>query len=211
MHPAHVPLHVEAQPAEIDGTRDHRPGRRLLRERDEPRIFLMDQLVELLEEIHGLEILAAAELVGNPLARLARVVQIEHGGHRIHAQAVDVVDIGQEDRVGEQEGAHFVAAVVEDIGAPVLVLALARIVVLVEMRAVEIGQPVAVLREMRRHPVDDHADALLVAAVHEVLEVVRRAEAGRRRIVADGLVAPGPVERMLADRQQSRCACSPSS
>ena len=83
-----------------------------------------------------------------------------------------------------------------------LVLALARVGVLVERGAVEERQAVRVLGEMRRHPVHDHADARLVAAVHEVLEIVRRAEARRGREVADHLVAPGAGERMLHDGQQ---------
>ncbi len=55
---------------------------------------------------------------------------------------------------------------------------------------------------MRGHPVEDDADAGLVAAVHEVAEIVRVAEALGRRKHADRLVAPGAVERMLGDRQQ---------
>ena len=56
-------------------------------------------------------------------------------------------------------------AVVEDERAPVLVLALPGIGVLVERRAVEAGQAVRVLREMAGHPVEDHAEAGLVAGV----------------------------------------------
>ena len=58
-------------------------------------------------------------------------------------------------------------------------LALARIGVLVERGAVEVRQAVRVLGKVRRHPVDDHADARLVAAIDEVHEVLRRAEARR--------------------------------
>ena len=89
-----------------------------------------------------------------------------------------------EQPVGDEEIAHLVAAVVEDERAPVGVLALARVAVFVEVRAVELGQAVRVLREMARHPVEDHADAALVAAVHEIAELVRVAEAaGRREVV----------------------------
>ena len=80
-------------------------------------------------------------------------------------------------------------------------LAQARVVVLIEMRAVKIGQPVAILRKVRRHPVDDHANPLLMTLVHEVFEIVRRAESRRRGIVADRLIAPGSIERVFADRQ----------
>jgi hypothetical protein len=52
-------------------------------------------------------------------------------------------------------------------------LALPRIRVLVERRAVEAGQAVRVLRKMPGHPVENHAETGLVAAVDEIPEVVR--------------------------------------
>ena len=61
---------------------------------------------------------------------------------------------------------------------------------LVERRAVELRKPVLVDREMRRHPVEDDADAGAMGAVDEAREAVRVAEAGGRRIEAGGLVAP---------------------
>ena len=105
----------------------------------------MDLLVELLEEVDGFEVLAAAEAVGNPLAFLAAVVEVQHRGDGIDAQAVDVVLVEPEQGVGEQEVADLVAAVVEDHRAPVGMLALARVGVLVERRAVEAAQAVASL------------------------------------------------------------------
>ncbi len=94
------------------------------------------------------------------------------------------------------------AAVVEDERAPVLVLAHARVLVFVERGAVEADQAVAVLREVPGHPVEDHADAGLVAGVDEELEVLGRAEAARRREEPRHLVAPRPGERVLHHRQQ---------
>ena len=47
-----------------------------------------------------------------------------------------------------------------------------------------------------------HADAGLVQRVDEVAEVVRAAEAGRRRVVGRDLVAPRAAERVLGDRQE---------
>ena len=73
--------------------------------------------------------------------------------------------------------------------------ALARIGVLVERGAVEAGQAVRVGREVRRHPVEDHADAGAVRAVDEAGEAFRRAEAGRRRVEPGGLVAPATDRR----------------
>ena len=107
-----------------------------------------------------------------------------------------------EQRVAEQERAHFVAAVVEDQRAPVLVLALPRIGMLVERGAVEARQAVLILRKVAGHPVEDHADAGLVKGVDEELEILGRAEAAGRREEADHLVAPRSGERMLHHRQQ---------
>jgi hypothetical protein len=69
-----------------------------------------------------------------------------------------VVLLQPEEGVGNEERAHFVAAVVEDQRAPVELLALARVGVLVERGAVEEDQAVSVLGEMRRHPIDNHAN-----------------------------------------------------
>ena len=81
----------------------------------------------------------------------------------------------------EQELAHLVATIVEDLGAPVLVLANPVIGILVQRGAVEVGQAIVVLGEVRRHPIDDHADAVLMQVIDEVLEVVRVAEAAGGR------------------------------
>ena len=89
------------------------------------RMMLVRQDVEFLDERNGFEILAAAEFVGNPFARLAAVVEIQHRGDGIDPQAVDVIFVEPEQGVGEQEIAHFGAAVVEDQRAPVGMLALA--------------------------------------------------------------------------------------
>ena len=51
-------------------------------------------------------------------------------------------------RAGGEEAAHLVAAVVEDVAVPVGVESLARVGVLVEVRPVEVAQPVLVGGEM---------------------------------------------------------------
>ena len=150
----------------------------------------------------GVEVLVAAVLVGHPLALVARVVEVEHRGHGVDADAVGVVLVEPEQRVGDEEVAHLVAAVVEDQRAPVRVRAAARVGVLVQRGAVEAGEREVVAREVRRHPVEDHAEPVLVQAVDELAEVVGRAEARRRGEVARHLVAPRARERVRHHRQQ---------
>ncbi len=140
--------------------------------------------------------------VRDPLALLAAVVEVEHRGDRVDAQAVGVILVEPEARARGEEGAHFIAPVIEDRARPLGVVALARVGMLVEMRAVEKAEPVLVPGEMRRYPIEDHADVRLVQHVDHVHEVLRRAVAGGRREIAGGLVAPRAVERMLHDRQQ---------
>jgi hypothetical protein len=74
--------------------------------------------------------------------------------------------------------------------------------VLVQRGAVEPGQRPVVAREVRGHPVEDHAQAALVQAVDEGAEIVGLAEARRRGEVPGDLVAPRAAERVLHHRQQ---------
>ena len=161
-----------------------------------------DGVVELAQEVDRLEVLAAAELVGDPLAapcgssrgRASRRRRRPAGRRRGSGRA--------RDRARHQERAHLGPPVVEDRRRPVGVVALAWVGVLVEVGAVEAGEPVGVHREVRRHPVEDDADASLVQPVDHRHQIGGRAVAGGRREVPGRLVAPRAVERVLHDRQQ---------
>ena len=107
-----------------------------------------------------------------------------------------------EQRAARQEVANLVAAVVEDQRVPVAMFAEARIGVFVQRGAVESREAVCVARKMRGHPVEQHADTALVQVIDEPAKVVGRAEAARRREVAQRLIAPRAVERMFGDRHQ---------
>jgi len=80
-----------------------------------------------------------------------------------------------EQRVGDQEVAHLVAPEVEHQRAPVGVRPAPGVGVLVQRRAVEAGQGKVVAREVARHPVEDHAEAVLVQALNELAHLVGRA------------------------------------
>ena len=119
VHPSHVPFQIESEPSDVGGPRNRRPGRGFLCDRQRAGMADVQNFVEPLQEGDGFQILAPAERVGNPFAGLARIVQIEHRSDRIHAQAVNVVFAHPEQRIGEQEILHFVAAVIEDQRSPV--------------------------------------------------------------------------------------------
>ena len=202
VHPAHVPLHVEAEPAHPRGPRDHRPGRGLLGDRQHVGMLLVDVVVQPAQQGDRVQVLGPTEDVGDPFPLLARVVPVKHRGDRVHAQPVGVILLDPELRAGQQEALHFVAPVIEDRALPVGVKPLAGIRVLVEVRPVEVAQAVLVGGEVGRHPVEQDADPLAVQIVHEILEVGRRAVPRRGSEVARDLISPGGVVGMLHDRQQ---------
>ncbi len=68
--------------------------------------------------------------------------------------------------------------------------------------AVEPTEAPFVAGEVRRHPVEDHADAAPVQHVDEATEPVGVAETGRRRVVPRHLIPPGSTEGVLGDRHQ---------
>ncbi len=161
----------------------------------------MTSLVRL-QQRDRFEVLAPALCVGDPLAGVARVVAVEHRGHRIDAQAIDAELLDPVERAADEEVLHLVAAEVVDQRVPVLVEAFARVGVFVQRGAVELRQAVRVGRKVRGHPIHQHADALGMAGLDEACEAFGGAEARGRRVQAERLVAPGTVERIFADRQQ---------
>ena len=107
VHPAHVPLEPEAQAAEVGGPGDAGPGRRLLGDRHHAGVVPVDGGVHLLQERDRVEVLPAAVDVGQPLPLGAGVVEVEHRGDGVDAQAVDVELVDPVQRVGDEEVAHF--------------------------------------------------------------------------------------------------------
>ena len=202
VHPAHVPFQIEAQAALADRVGHQGPGGGLLGDHQHVVVLAEDPGVELPDEIHGLQILVSAVDVGGPLPSLAAVVQIEHGGHRVHPKAVDVEHLQPEQGGGVQEGSDLVLAVVKDPRTPVGVLPFAHVGVLVAGLAVELVQAEGVLGKVGRDPVQNDAHPGLVELVHQVHEVLWGAEAAGGREVAGTLVAPGVVQGMLGDGHQ---------
>ena len=129
VHPAHVPLEAEAQPAVIGGPRHIRPSGRFLGDHHHARMLGVDHGVGVLDEFDGFQILVAAVLVGNPV--LLGIIQIQHRGHRIDPQPVEMEILQAIQRIGDQEVLDLMATVVEDQRAPVGVFALAWVGVLV--------------------------------------------------------------------------------
>ena len=201
IHPAHVPLEVKAQTAVVAGFGYHRPCGGLLGDHHNVRMVGQDVLVEQPQEVNGFEVLASAVNIRPPFA-LPVVIQIQHGSDCINAQAVHVEFLDPEHRGGEQQVSRGDLAVIEYARAPFLVLHLERIGVFVQVRAVKLDQSAAVLREVRRNPVHDNAQTCLMRLVDQMHQILRSAVAAGSGKVADYLITPRTIERILSQRHE---------
>ena len=199
VHPAHVPLQVKAKPAFVSRCGNTWPGGGFLRNGEHARVGSVEGGIGFLEELDCLKVFASAVDVGQPF--VAGVIQIEHGSYRVDTQAVDVEFLRPVEGIGHEEVADLVAAEVEDVGAPVCLLAAAWVGVLVQRLAVEAAECPFILGEVGGDPVDDDADAGRVQVIDERAQLVRGAPAGRRSVVARHLVSPGTAEGVLGHGQ----------
>ena len=196
IHPAHVPLVVEAQAAVLRRIGHERPRGGLLGHHHHVGVVRLYGTVDLTDKRAGVQVLLGTVLVELLLAGIINAkVEVQHAGHAVHANAVHVEVLKPVQHVGDQEGADLAAGEVKLVRAPVGVY-----LVLKEHVAVKGGKAVGVGAKTAGHPVHDHADACLVASVDKVHELLRVAVARRGGVVAGRLVAPGAIEGMLHER-----------
>ena len=196
VHPAHVPLVVEAQAAVLRRVGHEWPRGGLLGHHHYVGVVRLYSAVDLTDKCAGVQILLGTVLVELLLTGIVNAkVEVQHAGHAVHANAVNVEVLEPVQHVGDQEGADLAAGEVELVRAPVGVN-----LVLKQHVAVKGGKAVGVGAKTAGHPVHDHADAGLVACIDKVHELLRVAVARRGSVVAGRLVAPGAIEGMLHKR-----------
>ncbi len=202
VHPSHIPLVAESQPAPVNRLRYHRPGRRFLRHRGRVGKAREHFRIEAPKQADRFEVFSAAIFVWDPAALRSAVIEVEHRSDGVDAQPVDAISVGPEQAIGEEEIGDFGTRVIIHERVPVEMAALHRIGMFVNCRAVELTEPVRIVREMSGHPIENDGQAGAMAGVHQAGKVGRRAESAGGSEQAGWLVAPGSVEWMLADRQE---------
>ena len=202
MHEAHIPFEAEAQPAVMDGACHPRPGGGFFRHGEKPWMGAIDGAVGGAQKFHRLPIFPPALFIGNPFAAFAGIVAIKHRGHRIDPEAINMIALGPEQGIVDQEGRHFAPPEIVDGGVPVGMKAQPRVFMLIERGAVEMRQAMFVGGKMRRHPIDQYPQSGAMRAFDKTGKAFRLAKTRARRIQAGGLIAPAGVEGMLADRQE---------
>ena len=70
----------------------------------------------------------------------------------------------------------------------------------VEMRAVKLGEPMRIVWKVRGRPVNQHTDSGLMCRIDEGHEVFRRSVPAGDGEIAGGLIAPGSVEWVFGNR-----------
>ena len=129
------------------------------------------------------------------------VVIVEHRGHTVKAEAVEVVLLKPVLAVGQQEVEHLVFAIVKAQRVPCRVLAAPGVGVEIKVhRAVQTADAlVLVLHGMGVHDVHNHGNSHAVGIVDELLEFLGSAEAARCSEKVAHVVAEGAVVRVLLD------------
>ena len=202
MHPSHVPLEGEAEAVVLRCVGDHGPRGALLRDDHGAVVPAGDDGIQVLEELDRLEVLVAAVLVRAPVAAGSSVIQIQHGCDSIDAESVHVILVQPVQRIADQEVLDLCLLIVEDLSAPVRMLALPGVSVLIAGLSVEVRKAEGIPREVSRDPVEDDADAVLVHVIHKILEILRQAVAGGGGVITRDLIAPAAVEGVLRDAHQ---------
>ena len=100
VHPAHIPLEVKAQTAICNRVGNFRPCRAFLRNHQRVRMTGKHLGVQLLQKCNGFKVFFSAIFIRSPFAVAAVIVEVQHTGHRIHAQAVNMVLLQPEQRIG---------------------------------------------------------------------------------------------------------------
>jgi len=80
--------------------------------------------------------------------------------------------VAPKEGVGDEEIADFVAAIVENECAPILMGSATGVFVFVKGGAVKAGQGPFIAREVRGNPIEQDADAGAVQLVDEILKIV---------------------------------------
>ena len=173
VHPAHVPLVVEAQATVLRRIGHKRPRGGLLGHHHHVGVVRLNSAVDLTDKRAGVQVLLGTVLVELLLARIVNAkVEVQHAGHAVHANAVHMEVLDPVQHVGDQEGADLAAGEVKLVRAPVGVN-----LVLKQHVAVKGGKAVGVGAKTAGHPVHNHADARLVARIDKVHELLRVAVA----------------------------------
>ena len=114
MHPAHIPLEVEAEAMLLGAPSDAGKRSRLFSYGNDSGIIFMNEIIGLTHKFDGFDILLAAPFIGHPFPIFFTVIEVEHRGDCIDAQAIYVEPFNPRKRTRDQEIADLMSPVIKD-------------------------------------------------------------------------------------------------
>ena len=195
----HAQAVIKPDAAVLDRQAHARHAAHLLGHAERAALEFVRQLRRELQIGDGLHVRVHGEILPVIGERAAQpVIQIDHAGHAVKAEAVEMVFLQPEAHVGEQKVHHAVLAVVKHLAAPRRVIARAAVLeelIVAPVKAVDaLG---GILDCVGVHQIEQDAQPHRVRLVNQRLEVVRRAvPRGGREEIAD-LIAERRIIRML--------------
>ena len=157
---------------------------------DNTRVLLVDHDVQLFYKFHRFEILIASVSIRHPLPCFSRVVQIQHRGHSIHSQTIDVVPIKPHQRTIDEEVFDFGTAIIKNPALPLRMISETRVFVVVKVGSIEPRQSMRVVREMSWGPVHQNSDPSLMAGIHKRHKVFRGSKPTGGSKISGRLISP---------------------
>ncbi len=139
IHPAHVPLEAKAKPAMVHRARHAGKGRAFFGHRHDAGHFPIGGDVHALQQGNRLVVFAPAVAIGQPLPFGPGIVAVQHRGHGIDPQPVQVIFLQPVQGIGHKEVGNLGPAIVVDQRVPVLMKALARVLMFVKCGSVELA------------------------------------------------------------------------
>ena len=196
---AHGQTVIEAQAAPGNGQAQAGQGRGILGNGDGVGIHLADQLVGQLQIGHRFGVGVHGEIAlraGEGLSQT--VVVVQHGGHTVEAEAVEVVFLHPELQIAQQEMDDLVLVVVKAFGAPGTVVAPGTFVEELVGGAVKFVDALpGVDAGVGMDHIQQHGDPHAVGGIDEGFQFLRGAEPGGGGIEVGDLVAEGGVVGVL--------------
>ena len=194
MHKTQVPFKIKAQPPLIHTMRDHRVRRGFFGNHQRARYALVNDLIEFLNQSNRLNVFNPARLIGLPLSLLAAKIQMQHRGHRIHTQAIQMIVLQPKQRVIDEKTRDLFATVIKNRRVPNRVKATKFIGMFVQGCAIKFCQAVRIDGEMRGNPIQNHTNAIGVRMVNQSRKTIGRAKARGRSEHAYRLIAPRAIQ-----------------
>src|SRR3954468_10601626 len=110
-----------------------------------------------------------------------------------------MIALAPEYGIRDQEISNFMAAIIENERAPILMCSFPGVFMLVQGGAIKLGQTPFISREMSGNPIDNHTNTRFMHAIDKELKIFGRAVSGGRSKKPGDLVSPRRIKCVFGD------------